>query len=217
MKDNYTQAWYDKQYRDERSRYGTCYRALPEWAAQSNRLYAGYAVALCGLVADGCRVLDLGSGMGHYVDAFTNIGCSAQGAEWSEEAASWHPFVTCCDITDLSGFEDDSFDLVFSSQVYEHMTDEQVIKSFKENQRVGLNQIHFIADAVGGDPSHINIKSNEGWLDLFGTLTNTPHYMFPDPLNPSKVFFAQHRVLPPIMEALAAAFQSESTNRGQSV
>ncbi len=208
--ENFTREWYDNQYREEGSRYAHCYHALPEWAAQANRLYAGYAVALCGLIADGCRVLDLGSGMGHYVDAFSSIGCTVQGVEWSQEAADGHPLVTCGDITDLSFFEDDSFDLVFSAQVYEHMTDEQVIKSFKENQRVGHNQVHFIADKVGGDPSHINIKPNLEWLNLFSTLTDTAHYMFPDPLNPNKVFFAQHRVPPPILEVLLVTL----TNRG---
>ena len=215
MENNFTREWYDSQYSKEDSRYGNCYHVLPEWAAQTNRLYAGYVVALNGLIADGCRVLDLGSGMGYYVDAFNSIGCAAQGVEWSPEAAKNNPLVTCGDITDLSCFEDDSFDLVFSAQVYEHMMDEQVIKSFKENQRVGLNQVHFIADEVGGDPSHINIKPNQGWLDLFSTLTDAPHYMFPDPLNPNKVFFVEHRVLPPLMAALSDTFRNKLTDRGR--
>jgi len=199
----YDANWYNTQYADSQSRYGQRYakKSFPIWAEQKNRLYAQFVIALTGKQPKDVRVLDLGSGEGHFVDAFRAAGADVIGAEWSHVAADRHELVQCLDITDLSSIPSGSFDIVWSTQVYEHLTDDQVISSFRHNSRIAPVQMHMIADRVGNDPSHINIKPAVDWVELFASISDRNVFAIPDPLHPfDDVIYCEMEALPPLMQ-----------------
>jgi len=161
--------WYEQQYSNPHSDYSKCYRSIPDWAHGKNVYHAASSVYLCGLDPRGLKVLDLGSGLGHFVNAFEQIGAIVQGVEISETAARNKPNIDCGDVTDLRKYEG-QYDIVFSSQLFEHLTDEEVKKTFIGSIKAAPAQAHFIADAVGNDPTHINIKTPQEWAEFLAPI-----------------------------------------------
>jgi SAM-dependent methyltransferase len=116
-------------------------------------------------------VLDAGSGEGTVVRRFLANGKSARGIELSPRALQ-----ICQDLvadgivhhgtlTDLP-FEDDSFDLVFSSEVLEHIPESDVPRVVGELCRVAKNHLFLtisLRPSSDNNAYHLTLKSREWW------------------------------------------------------
>jgi SAM-dependent methyltransferase len=163
-------SWYEEQYSPGGMYYGI-YKEHPEWAKQTDAFFVRIIYAVTGISKD-TTVLDLGSGVGQYIQAWRNEGFNAHGIEISQTAIDQSPvrhFITQGSISDMP-FKDDEFDLVFSASVFEHIDESIVDKAILEASRVGNMQVHMIGREIGHDPSHINIKTMNEWYEKFKTL-----------------------------------------------
>lgn len=189
--------YYERQYA-EGGEYHSVYSEIPQHAVAMNRYCAALVAALLDM-PPGARVLDLGSGYGAMVHAWQELGYTARGLELSEAAVRDSVFskhLDVGDVTDLSRYADDSFDLVFSSQLFEHLTDDQIVRVMEQQFRVGRYGAHFIAHEVGGDEGHINIKPVRGWVDMFAEFGHS--FAFGNPLVSNAPAFVQLRDAWPI-------------------
>ena|SRR3989344_6335115 len=129
--------------------------------------------------------LDIGCGTGRLVYFLRKLGIEAYGIEISEYAISAaekeiQPFLQHADLTKIP-FNDDSFDLVLSFDVMEHMERSKIKKSIEESVRVSrkfvLHKIYTIENSWiewthAQDFSHISVMSQAFWYDLFKGLGN---------------------------------------------
>jgi SAM-dependent methyltransferase len=112
-------------------------------------------------------VLDVGCGPNFLCEFLKQLGVDAIGADFSP--ASGADVITSA--TDMPMFEDQSFDLVFSSDLLEHLDEDDVDKALKEFSRIGKLQAHNFCpienDAPINDPYHITQKSRQWWFAKF--------------------------------------------------
>lgn len=116
------------------------------------------------------NVLDVGCGIGSLVRALDN----ATGVDFSPDLKErfWNndPRFIEAEATGLP-FQDDSFDLVFSSDFFEHIKEENIDKVASEMKRVGKRVITFVADDIGEKLSyrqrlyHVTHKPLSWWKD----------------------------------------------------
>ena len=179
--------FYEDSYADPEGWYHRQYIAGEPalWAAQVDRYYAGLVAAVLNVPRD-ARILDLGSGIGRYIQAWQWRGYqNLTGIEISRTAIdhSWPGLnIVQGTVADMP-FEDQSFDLVFSAALLEHIPERILRQTIFECYRVGKMQAHLIADRAGGDPSHVTIKSGQEWLQILNEQA-AGHFVMaiPDPL-----------------------------------
>jgi len=179
-------SWYEEEYSRKWYRHQYIDTPEPDWAKQSKDYYIGLMIAYAGLMPT-MKVLDLGSGVGQVMNAwrrreFHNI----EGVEISKTAveASGDPFIRVGSVADLP-YEDKSFDVVTSLALLEHIDESIIDKVLSEVVRVGKRQVHNIGMDKGTDPSHINIKSPDTWLQYFKRNMDADNALLsylPDPL-----------------------------------
>jgi SAM-dependent methyltransferase len=84
---------------------------------------------------DGARLLDVGCGRGDFAAAFVEAGLVVDGVDWEKvEGFAANVTFTAGDISGALPYADNTFDVVFSKSVIEHMDD--VEHFVKENMRV---------------------------------------------------------------------------------
>lgn len=115
-----------------------------------------------------CRILDVGTGCGHLVKTLRELGCDAWGLDNSDYAV----LNTCAPGYVLKGsvvdipFKDNSFDLVYSTGLWEYVPEDEVDKAVKEAWRVGSKQEHNIDadDTIWQDEyRYITWKPRDWW------------------------------------------------------
>jgi ubiquinone/menaquinone biosynthesis C-methylase UbiE len=171
--------WYEDQYSTPGSRYHDCYIRDPFviQAQETNWYYSLLIAATLGVRPED-KILDLGSGVGKYIETWMSNGYNnIQGIEISKTAISHSSVkdrITHGSVADLSMFEDKEFDLVFSSAFFEHVDESILATALKECDRVGKNQAHLIdlpgkvdQGDIETDPSHITMKPMDEWMELF--------------------------------------------------
>lgn len=190
---------YDEEYRA--GDYSARYERLPEWAVAMNRWHVDFTIALLGLSPDAGPILDLGSGVGHYLSAWESRGYKTQGREISEVAIlkSGRTNIDCGDATDLTDYGDNSFQLIFSAAFLEHVDDQQVSRMLWHEMRVARYAAHFIAHDKGNDEGHINIKTPQAWQDFFSA-KGMKSLCVPNPLVPVQPAFLHMHILPAHIE-----------------
>lgn len=196
---NDQQKHYDAEYSS--GRYAGMYEELPEWAAAMNRWHMDFTIALLGLDPAKGKILDLGSGRGHYLDAWWARGYEVHGREISQVAIdAYHTprWLDQGDATDLSSYKDDEFQLVFSAAFLEHVTDQQVLRMVKDAMRIAPYSAHYIAHSKGGDEGHINIKTPQQWFDFLVKLCPTT-FVVPNLYCPVQPAFLLVRKVTPAM------------------
>lgn len=121
------------------------------------------------------RVLDVGCAKGYLVTAFRRLGVDAWGVEISKyayenahEEAKYFIINTSIDeLTEELG----EFDLVIFYDILEHLTDQQIEKVMQLMNKVKAKFITlkcpFEVYDWDADKSHINIKSEKAWIELF--------------------------------------------------
>ncbi len=132
------------------------------------------------LVINPKECLDVGCGTGKLVDILRRLGIQAYGIEISQYALDSSkkenkPYLKYGDITDIP-YEKDSFDLVISFDVLEHLERSKLEKSVKESIRVSKKWIvhkvytrenSWITWLHGKDFSHLSVMTQQYWLNLF--------------------------------------------------
>jgi 2-polyprenyl-3-methyl-5-hydroxy-6-metoxy-1,4-benzoquinol methylase len=178
--------WYEEQYKG--GLYHDTYinpsnDKFQEYAKETNRLFARLITAYLDLPI-GAKVLDLGSGIGMYMDTWEALGYNVHGIEISQTACAYANKSNLINgsVADLSMFHDKAFDLVFSSAFFEHVDESILPQVMSECARVGIKQAHLISSEMGADISHINLKSMEQWAYLFAQATNELCTLIPDTL-----------------------------------
>ncbi len=175
---NYDRDWYEKSYKD--AWYNKVYaQPCPEWAVVSNRYHVHQVMAWLGLNPKQDRVLDLGSGVGRYINAWEECGFQVQGVEHSQTAIdlSGRSNIIRSDIADLSALADKAYTVAFSAAVLEHVPKgDHTARAVKEMARCARYLAHYIPMEEGGDPSHIHIQPKEEWAAEFA-LALGPEYV----------------------------------------
>jgi len=109
------------------------------------------------------KVLDVGCGHGFLVNRLRRNKIDAIGTDPSEFAGKFIPeYFTRADSKKLP-FKDKEFDVVISTDVFEHIPEEDIDEVYAEMQRVGKRVMAIICPKRGTEESHITIKSMEEW------------------------------------------------------
>lgn len=131
------------------------------------------------------NVLDIGSGTGKLVKYLRRLGIEAYGIEISTYALEssekeTRPFIRKGDIGKIP-YDDDSFDLVVSFDVLEHIERSKIKKAAEEAIRVSrklvLHKIYTVENtwikiAHRQDFSHVSVLSQGFWYNLFRSIDN---------------------------------------------
>jgi len=200
---------YNDEYTD--GTYAQTYAEIPEWARGMNHYHVGLVAAILDLDPSEGPIIDLGSGRGYFVDAWERIGFTVIGVELSEVAVagSGRSNIICGDATDLTRFETDSAQLVFSSAFLEHVTEDQVTRFAGQQLRVAKYGAHFIAHEKGNDPGHINIQPPNAWRDMF--VRHSPcSLVIENSLVPTMPVIVQMRTLPAHLDHSLNTYHSGS-------
>lgn len=100
------------------------------------------------------RVLDVGCGMGYLVNELTRRGLDATGVDFSTAAQEFWGIRKNFLVADAKSlpFADKSFDIVISTDFFEHLPENEVSRVCREMLRVGKTVIAFVADDTHGTP-----------------------------------------------------------------
>lgn len=124
--------------------------------------------------------LDIGCGTGKLVECLRRLGVDARGIEISDYALSVAkksvaPYLGHGDITNIP-FKENSFDVVVSFDVLEHLERSKLQNAVKESIRVARSLVmhkvytrenHWIHIFHGKDISHVSVMSREYWIKMF--------------------------------------------------
>jgi ubiquinone/menaquinone biosynthesis C-methylase UbiE len=96
-------------------------------------------------------VLDVGCGLGAVVNELNQRGIEALGIDFAPDLEKIWGDNLAFTIQDARRilYENKSFDLVFSSDFFEHIDEEDIDKVASEMKRVGRKVVTFVADAKG--------------------------------------------------------------------
>ena len=126
-------------------------------------------------------ILDAGFGMGHIVRNFLNLGYKVKGVEISEDAIKhFVPDLKSKKIVVKAGleklpFRSDAFDLVFCSDVMEHIPMFDVVASIKELIRVTKRYLVLTINLDHPYQYHPSILPRDMWERLFMAGTKLKH------------------------------------------
>lgn len=139
------------------------------------KYYVIYITSLFNLKKAKC--LDFGCAMGAQTSAFVDYNIDMVGVDVSDFYIENSPFENLkgrlFSYTDKLPFEDNTFDFIHSSQVIEHIPEDKMDSVLSELKRVlKPNGLIFLATCgkedpshEGNDPTHVNTKSSEEWIE----------------------------------------------------
>lgn len=135
------------------------------------------------------RYLELGCGMGFNLLGFLlspelgvrtmqGIDVSAYALQLAPEAVK--PYLLLRDVSDLSQLNDNSFDIIYSRNLLERLTHNQIRKCLQECKRIALKSVHIVDIGYNtdmpfgipprdGDQSRITMRSVGWWNQIFLT------------------------------------------------
>ena len=128
-------------------------------------------------------LLDVGCGLGSVVNKLRYEGIEAYGIDFAEVLKTiWNkPYFTVGDARTLP-YPNDAFDIVFSSDFFEHIDEEDIDRVAKEMKRVGKKVITFVADDLGRELNdkqkevHVTHKPLDWWNEkLEGVIVFSSH------------------------------------------
>lgn len=174
-------SWYEEEYLNGHYRTEYIDKGTPKWAKECQTYYVNRILMYTGLPLS-AKILDLGSSIGQCMQTWQERGFKeVYGIEISHIAVfhSSLPNLRQGTVQNMP-YKDKEFDLVFSSALFEHI-DESILEDvLKECIRVGVMQAHTLCLDKGTDPSHINIKTPQEWLEAFEKHTNDLLFVISD-------------------------------------
>ena len=205
-------SWYDQEYLEGWYRQLYITTPIPQWAKECKAYYINRILMYLDLPLS-AKILDLGAGVGQGMRAWQERGFqNVHGIEISQIAVVHSGIYTLRQGTVQNmPYKDKEFDLVFSSALLEHI-DESILEDvLKECFRVGVMQAHTLCLDKGTDPSHINMKSKQEWLEAFQGHTKDLVFVGADELlltGPILVVVSKERLTYP----LRTYFQNAANN-----
>jgi ubiquinone/menaquinone biosynthesis C-methylase UbiE len=208
-------SWYDEEYQSRWYKMQYIDSEYPQWAKEADT-YGVRFMAMCSGIPLTAKVLDCGSGVGRIMQTWwgngfyniwgieiSKIACEARVALFKYTKNLIHGSVQS-----MPMFGDNEFDLLSSFALLEHIDESILGDVLSEMSRVSKKQAHFIAHEAGKDPSHINIKSPQEWIDVFNKHTDSQVQTFciPNPLidqSPLYLIMPQDELTEPIRHRLA--------------
>jgi SAM-dependent methyltransferase len=142
---------YNKEYFEKIKKYETYNRGLYRWYLRVKKYKS---------------VLDVGCGNGYLVEYLRERGIKALGLDFSEYAGTATGYFIQHDATNGLPFNDETFDVVISSDFFEHLPEDKIDFVRDEMLRVGRNVISLInykKEKI--DNTHLTIKPKEWWVD----------------------------------------------------
>lgn len=122
------------------------------------------------------RVFEFGSGLGHVLREAQRRGIRIVGSETSRYALA-HSFCpeSVVEIPEIPRgnlpFPDGAFDLVFSSEVLEHVTEAATLPVLRELHRVGSRRALLTINTTNlREPGHVNVHPRDWWLERFASV-----------------------------------------------
>lgn len=127
-----------------------------------------------GLLTPQSHVLDYGCALGFLVSGFRKLGLSCEGFDISD----WARVQAHKRGVKYIDFEPAEFDLISVLDVFEHMSDIQIVKTLITFTApaivvripVSTDSENFHLEISRRDPTHINCKTKAGWLDLMARI-----------------------------------------------
>ena len=188
-------SWYDEEYHSRWYKHQYIDSEYPEWAKEAD-LYGVRFMAMCSGIPLTATILDCGSGVGRIMQTWRENGFSnIWGIEISRVAYEASLFkiqhksvahklntMICGSVQDMSMFGDNQFDLLSSFALLEHIDESILGDVLNEMSRISKKQAHFIAHEAGADPSHINIKSFQEWIEVLDKHSGESTLCVPNPL-----------------------------------
>lgn len=157
------------------------------------RYVASYCMSRAANLPEKGKVLDIGCGVGMLVSQYKKLGYNAIGVDVNKAAISSSVCIENCfwvQTTAVLNYPNNTFDLICSREVLEHIPAGEIDACIKEWDRVGKGvMVHIIAVSERGassidDPAHINVKSEQWWIDKF------QEHGYRAIKNPKKFFFS---------------------------
>ena len=199
-------SWYDQGYLKGWYRNQYITTPMPQWAKECKAYYINRILMYLGLPLS-AKILDLGAGVGQGMRAWQERGFrNVHGIEISQIAVINSGMYTLKQGTVQNmPYKDKEFDLVFSSALFEHIDESILDDVLKECFRVGIMQAHTLCLDKGTDPSHINMKTEQEWLNVFQEYTDNLCFVVPDDLllsGPLLIVVPEDRLTHPLREQL---------------
>ena len=194
-------SWYDEEYQSRWYKMQYIDSEYPAWAREADT-YGVRFMAMCSGIPLIAKILDCGSGVGRIMQTWRENGFSnIQGIEISKIACSKSNdlYLFHGSVQNMSMFPDNEFDLLSSFALLEHIDESILSDVLDEMSRVSKKQAHFIAHKAGTDPSHINIKTPQEWIELLTKHTGKQALCIPNPLiEQSPLFLVMDELTEPI-------------------
>ncbi len=109
------------------------------------------------------KILDVGCGHGFLVNRLLGMGVEAMGTDFSEYAGEEIPNNFLKTNAKHLPFENNEFDVVISSDFFEHLEEKDIDQVYSEMKRVGKNVMALIS-FKGKEKSHLTVKPREWWM-----------------------------------------------------
>ncbi len=158
--------WYEHIYSTEGEGYNRIYikKKPPPMSDAVQRFRIDFALSII-RPAKSVSFLDCGAGVGFNVKHLHSINRECYGVEISKTAVEHSVLdqMIVGSMTDLSMFKDDSIGITFSTDVIEHLYEDDIKKAINEMMRVSSINFHYIGSQAGDDPGHVTIKTPREW------------------------------------------------------
>ncbi len=139
---------------------------------------AFFCIILSSKIKRGSRVLDVGCGIGNLVWALRKLGMDAYGIEPSIAAKNMSVSPRFCLYKNYRKlpFQDNNFDLIYTNEVLEHISEKELNFHIKDLLRVSTGKIINMIGVeergpmVTEEPTHLIIRNEEWWEKRFKNL-----------------------------------------------
>jgi len=136
------------------------------------------------------KAISLGCGIGFDVERFKQLDIDIIGVEIADFMIRESPvrdLIIEGSMTDLSRFDDSTFDLVVCLEVMEHLPPELTEQAIREIRRIGTSKAVLTIGRGKSDPTHINLRPREEWIKLLAPVDSLLQQKISDSLKAKRL------------------------------